>query len=211
MAEKYFGDRSPINHVVSVKFGNGHSEEFTVGAVLDPPANNTMEFDFLLSMEAHEKIYSKNSTWADVVHATFILMKPGHGINEVATLTNKYKILQNEASPQWKTEEFKFYPFKDLTTRSYEIESGIVGSGEPQGVYALLVVVFMLLLLATFNYMNISIATVATRLKEIGIRKVIGGQRKEIMQQFLTENFFTLSDCRCARIFHFLSVFYAVA
>jgi ABC-type antimicrobial peptide transport system permease subunit len=47
----------------------------------------------------------------------------------------------------------------------------------------------MLLLLATFNYMNISIATVATRLKEIGIRKVLGGQRTEIMQQFLTENF----------------------
>lgn len=189
MAEKYFGDRSPINQVVSVKFGNGHSEEFTVGAVLDPPANNTMEFDFLLSMEAHEKIYSKNPTWADVVHATFLLMKPGHGINEVATLADKYIILQNEASPQWKTEEFKFYPFKDLRTRSDEIESGIVGSGEPQGVYALLVVVLMLLLLATFNYMNISIATVTTRLKEIGIRKVIGGQRNEIMQQFLTENF----------------------
>ncbi|MBP9926287.1 MAG: ABC transporter permease [Cyclobacteriaceae bacterium] len=190
MVEKYFGDRSPINQTVSVKFGNGHSEEFTVGAVLDPPANNTMGFDFLLSMEAHERIYPKNPhTWADVVHATFLLLKPGHTIDEVAALSNKYKATQNEASPEWKTEEFKFYPLADLTTRSHEIESGIVGSGEPQGVYALLVVVFMLLLLATFNYMNISIATVTTRLKEIGIRKVLGGQRTEIMQQFLTENF----------------------
>jgi len=47
----------------------------------------------------------------------------------------------------------------------------------------------LLLLLASFNYMNVSIATVATRLKEIGIRKVIGGQKKEIIQQFLIENF----------------------
>jgi hypothetical protein len=150
-----------------------------------------MGFDFLLSMEAHEKIYSKNPhTWADVVHATFYADETRpydrRGCCALQTSTKRHK---TKLPHNGKRKSLNFTPCKDLTTRSYEIESGIVGSGEPQGVYALLVVVFMLLLLATFNYMNISIATVATRLKEIGIRKVIGGQRTEIMQQFLTENF----------------------
>lgn len=194
MAEKYFGDQLAVGQAITIKFGNGNSEEFVVAAVVDPPANNTMYFDFLLSMEAYEKIYPKDQyTWSDLTDATFLLMKPGHAIDEVKALTNKYKILQNESSPEWKTDQFKFYPFTDLSTRSYEIENGTVGSGEPQGVIALASIAIMLLLLACFNYMNISLATVTTRLKEIGIRKVVGGGKREIMQQFIVENFLLCS------------------
>jgi putative ABC transport system permease protein len=190
MANKYFGDQVGVGQTISIKFTNGHSEEFVVGAVIDPPPNNTMYFDFLLSMEMYEKVFPADQyTWSDLSDATFLLMKPGHSINEVQALTDKYKILQNESSPEWKTSEFKFYPFTELATRSYEIENGTVGSGEPQGVIALGSVALMLLLLACFNYMNISLATVSKRLKEIGIRKVVGGRKQEIVQQFIVENF----------------------
>jgi putative ABC transport system permease protein len=190
MANKYFGDQVAVGQTISIKFTNGHSEEFVVGALIDPPPNNTMYFDFLLSMEMYDKVFPADQyTWSDLSDATFLLMKPGHSIDEVQALTDKYKILQNESSPEWKTSDFKFYPFTELATRSYEIENGPVGSGEPQGVIALGSVALMLLLLACFNYMNISLATVSKRLKEIGIRKVVGGRKQEIVQQFIVENF----------------------
>ncbi|MFM8914191.1 MAG: ABC transporter permease, partial [Flammeovirgaceae bacterium] len=190
MAEKYFSTESALDRPVSIKFGNGTIREFTVGAVIDPPTNNTMFFDFLLPMEVHDMVFSKDvQTWHETCHATFILLKAGHTIDELAPLMGKYKALQNQALPEWKAEEFKFYTFTELSTRSYTIEDGVVGSGQPQGVYALITIAVMLLILACFNYMNISLATITTRLKEIGIRKVIGARKKEIMQQFVAENF----------------------
>jgi hypothetical protein len=126
--------------------------------------------------------------WDYLTDVTFVMMKPGHGIDELRAGTAKYKVLQNESSPEWLTESFNFYPFTSLATRGYEIESYMVGSGHPQGPVAVLVIAIMLLVLACFNYMNISVATVANRLKEIGIRKSLGGRKKEILTQFITEN-----------------------
>lgn len=190
MAEKYFGDKPAVGQTVSVKFSNDKSLEFTVGAVVDQPLNNTLYFNFLLPMEVFTDLKLKDEyRWNDLTNATFVLLKPQHAIAEVSGLMGKYKKLQNASSPEWIVEDFRFYPLKSLASRSYEIEENIMGSGHPQGVYAMGVIAFLLLLLACFNYMNISLATITNRLKEIGIRKVIGGRKKEIVVQFITENF----------------------
>src|SRR5258706_231875 len=73
--------------------------------------------------------------------------------------------------------------------RIHQIQQWNAGRVHPCGVWSLGAIAVMVLVLACFNYMNVSVATVATRLKEIGIRKVIGSRKKEIIQQFLTENF----------------------
>ena len=189
MAEKYFGTQSALGETLSIKFRNEVKEDFTITAVVDPPANNTMNFDFILPMKVYDDLYPGDSeSWKGMASASFVLMKPGHSMEEVVAQFDKYVKLQNQSSPEWMTESFTYYPFPTLSTRSWEIEDGVVGSGNPQGVIALFSIAFMLLLLACFNYMNISVATITTRLKEIGIRKVIGGRRKEIIQQFLVEN-----------------------
>jgi ABC-type lipoprotein release transport system permease subunit len=103
-------------------------------------------------------------------------------------MMGKYINLQHESFPEWKTDSFKFYALPTLSTRSYEIENGLIGSGHPQGPMVMLIISFMLLMLACINYMNISVATISTRLKEIGIRKVMGSAKKDIVQQFIIEN-----------------------
>lgn len=189
MAEKYFGTVPALGQTLSIKFRNETKEDFTVTAVVDQPANNTMYFDFLIPMEVYEDLYPASpDSWSAMSQAAFVLMKQGHSFDEVLPHLGNYIKLQNQSSPEWMTEKFTSYPLPSLSTRSWEIEDGVMGSGNPQGVVALLVIGFMLLLLACFNYMNIAVATITTRLKEIGIRKVIGGNRKEIVQQFLTEN-----------------------
>ena len=188
MAEKYFGDQSALGQIVSIKFSNDHTEGFVVGAVIDQPANNTMFFSFLLPMEVFLNLRLKdNYDWSYLTDGTFLLME--EGAHPSPEMMGKFVKLQNEATENWRTEAFIFFPFASLTNEAYKIESGVVGPGHPQGIWAMVSIAMMLLLLSCFNYMNISVATISTRLKEIGIRKVVGGRRKEIIQQFLTENF----------------------
>jgi len=190
IAEKYFRTESPIGQQVSIKFSNGTKEEFTVSAVIERPENSGMYPSVLLSMEKFADLKFKDEyDWSYLTDATFILLKPGHTPFEIVPNMNKYKVLQNRSSPEWVVEKFDFIPLTTLSQKSNEIVSAISFGAHPAGVWSLGVIALLLLLLACFNYMNVSVATVATRLKEIGIRKVIGSNRKEIIHQFLTENF----------------------
>lgn len=189
IAEKYFGTGEAFGKTFSIKFNADHTEEFTVAGVIDLPAANTLHFNILMNIDVFFDLKQKDQyNWDYFTDATFILLKEAHGIEEVQPSMDSYKKLQNESSPDWKITEFKFYPFSSLATEGYKIESYMAGPGPPQGVIALFTISVFLLLLACFNYMNISIATISMRLKEIGIRKVIGSTKSEIIQQFVTEN-----------------------
>jgi len=189
VAVRYFGFDEAVGKALSIKFNNNRTEEFTVAGVIDPPAGNTLHFNILLSMDVFFDLKLKDQyDWSYLTDATFLLLKEGHQIEEVMPGMERYKKFQNESSPEWMIEEFKFYSFADLTSEGYKIESYMAGPGPAQGVIALLIISTLLLLLACFNYMKISVATIATRLKENGIRKVIGSNKREIMVQFVTEN-----------------------
>ncbi|MEZ4945326.1 MAG: ABC transporter permease [Cyclobacteriaceae bacterium] len=190
ISEKYFGNINPVGESFSIKFSNGVKEEFTVGAVLDDlPGNSSIRFDNLISMSAFEKLKPDEvNDWQFFTDATFIMLKPGHSISEILPSMDKYKSIQNEASLNWPIREFRFYSLDGLARKNNEIYQEISQGAHPAGMIALGTISLMLLLLACFNYMNISVATVTTRLKEIGVRKVVGGRRKEIIMQFLTEN-----------------------
>ena len=190
VAEKYFGTANAVGQTLSIKFSNGSKEEFTVGAVIQRPENSGMYPTVLLTMEKFEDLrFKKDYDWSDLTAATFVLFKPGHSYSELTPVMPKYKTLQNNSSPEWRIEDYEFIPLQKLSQGSYQIKNAISFGSHPAGLWALCSIAVMLLLLACFNYMNVAVATVATRLKEIGIRKVIGGRKKEIIQQFLTENF----------------------
>jgi len=189
LAEKYFGDKDPIGQSVSIKFQNNVSAEFTVTAVADLPANNTLHFNMIISMAFFQDLKLKDQyDWAYLTDATFVLMKPGQSAESLLPLMAKYKKLQNESSPDWPITDFKIFSIPQITANSEDIESYMMGSGQPQGIFTMSVIAFLLLLLACFNYTNISVATITTRLKEIGIRKVVGGRKSEIVSQFIVEN-----------------------
>ncbi len=194
MAEKYFGSTDPVGQTLSLKFINGMKEEFMVGAVLDRPQNSGMWFSILVSMEKFQDLKFKDAyDWSYLTDATFVLLKPGHDISEVQTAMETYRLLHNNSSPEWPIESFDLVPLPKLSAKSNDMVGAISYAAHPSGVWSLGAIALMLLLLACFNYMNVAVATVATRLKEIGIRKVIGSHRNQIVQQFLTENFLMCS------------------
>ncbi|MEM6738369.1 MAG: ABC transporter permease, partial [Bacteroidota bacterium] len=190
MAIKYFSDTEPIGQVLSFKFSNGQIKKMSVGAVLDEyPYNSSIIYDFFIPFENFIDLEPGTiNDWGYLTDATFILMKDGESISAIEDRYNDYVVLQNESDPEWKITSFYSFPLKDISTNSWQIVSSVAGGGHPAGYIALIVISLFLLGMACFNFMNIAVVSATKRLKEIALRKVMGGVRKEIIEQFLIEN-----------------------
>ncbi len=194
IARKYFGDADPIGQSLSIKFREHDKQEFIVSAVFERPTGSTLYPTLFLSMaNFHDLIPDHENDWGYRIDGTFIMLHPGHSVDKLAGQMKAYVDTQNAASPQWAIDGFQFHSLEGLGLISYKIINPVSEGSQLEGLISLGVIASFLLILAALNYMNVSIATVATRLKEIGIRKVIGGQKREIIHQFLTENFLMCS------------------
>ncbi|HWA35101.1 MAG TPA: ABC transporter permease [Cyclobacteriaceae bacterium] len=190
MAKKYFGDEDPVGKTLSMKFSSGVKEEFTVGAVAEKISDNSsMFFTFLVSIEKLEDLkLIDTDSWKTFANSTFILFHPGHAPYELSGSLSNIKKLQNEANITWPVSEFELIRLTEVAKRSYDMVNSLSWSNHPMAMVSLGVIAGFLLLLACFNYMNVAVAAVATRLKEIGIRKVTGGGKRDIVNQFMIEN-----------------------
>ena len=193
MAIKYFKDENPVGKELAFKFPNGIIKRFQVGAVLAKyPYNTLMKYDFLLPIDNFydlnpERVYG----WDYMTDATIVLMREGRTLSPVPSGFEKYKELQLGSDPEWKIASFEAIPWKDVSLRGYEVRGSVTGGSHPAGRIALIVISSLLLGMACFNFMNIAIAASTKRLKEIALRKAMGGIRKQIVNQFLVENILT--------------------
>jgi ABC-type antimicrobial peptide transport system permease subunit len=102
-----------------------------------------------------------------------------------------YRHLQNKAQPDWAIASFMFEPLATLHEKAGNIKDAIAHDYNVEGRIGMPVIAIFMIVLACFNYINIAIVSAAKRLKEIGVRKVIGANRTKVIIQFLTENIVT--------------------
>jgi ABC-type antimicrobial peptide transport system permease subunit len=100
----------------------------------------------------------------------------------------EYRKIQNAAMEDWPIAEFRLDNLYKLSVHSEGVRGDISGGSHPAAIVVLGFVGIFLLALSCFNYMNLAIATASRRLKEIGVRKVVGGSKKQLVWQFLSEN-----------------------
>jgi ABC-type antimicrobial peptide transport system permease subunit len=185
MAIKYFGEIDPIGKTISIKFSDTEKEEYTVGAVAeDTPANSSMYFNILLPMRAKEG----TDGWEQFETVTFILTKENASIDQLSPTLEIIKKNNNLTKTPTPITKVELIQLPDVAQRTPDMYGSLSWGNEPAAMVGFAVLAVFLVLLACFNYMNVAVASVSTRLKEIGIRKVIGGGKKELIQQFLIEN-----------------------
>lgn len=200
MAVKYFGRTEVVNEELSVKFNNEEKKVFKIGAVLKRiPHRSSMSISFLIPMQNWEDLIDPGPgiQWRTWAGSTFVLIKEGRRPDELDNLVEKLKRVQNEANDKFQVRAIEWIPIDQVGERSYDIMYSLSWSNIPAAMITLGAIAVFLVLLACFNYMNVAVASVSTRLREIGIRKVIGGGKKEIIQQFLLENMIL---CTCALV-----------
>ena len=191
MAIKYFGRTDVVNEELSIKFPKEQKITFKISGVLERiPDQSSMFVNVLIPIQNWEDHVdpAPSIQWRTWAGATFVLFREGHTTSEVNAVANKYIKVQHEANDKFQIQSIEWIPIGQVAERSYEILHSLSWSNLPGAMIGLGVIAVALLLLACFNYMNVAVASVSTRLKEIGIRKVIGGGKKEIIQQFLVEN-----------------------
>ncbi|HEU5292235.1 MAG TPA: ABC transporter permease, partial [Cyclobacteriaceae bacterium] len=189
-AIRYFGAVSPIGKTLEFEFSKEDKATFTVTGVAKETSGQSScaQFAVLLNFEnAFRKNASQLTDWNNFTPGTFIQVDDPARIAELSARMQPYVDLQNKADKV--SMPVKQFVFQNLLELGGDPpRNSIVGEMSWAPIIVLGSISTFLLLLASFNCINVNIASVALRLKEIGIRKVIGGTKRQLVFQFLTEN-----------------------
>jgi putative ABC transport system permease protein len=190
MASILFGDEYPVGKVISVVNDNNKEFTYTVGAVFeDLPENSSFRIDILTHFDNFLLMWDvKDADWKLWTSAFFIMVPEKSMLSSVSQSLKNYLAVQNRAREDFKINRFNLVPLDDVGESSRTIwSSNLFPSLHPAALKAPPVMALFILLIACFNFANTSIATFSKRLKEIGLRKTFGGQRIQLMTQFMLE------------------------
>ncbi|MEM8895775.1 MAG: ABC transporter permease [Bacteroidota bacterium] len=193
-AEKYFDDQDPIGKEIEVKFiANGVETIKTylvTGVAAEFPHNASFRFTLLANDETLISLgLLEESDWSTNNAAGFIQLSNPESIDVVANMANGDFLDRLQTHTDQKViSSYQFESFLTSSLNSENIRNSVFNGTSIAAFITLSTLSLLLMSLACINYMNIAIASAAYRLKEIGIRKVIGGSRKALVIQFLSEN-----------------------
>ncbi len=209
IAKKYFGDENPIGQELVLNMDGEHEHIYTVaGIVKNPPLNSTLFLRLILPYDAINVLRGTDlNSWNEWADATFLQIDDKSESAAVTGGLQNYLDLTNQSSPNFKFTRFALIPLRQVASVSRSIANFPFNTGlHPTAIIAPSIVALLALLLACLNFVNTGVAFAASRLKEIGIRKVIGGVRSQLILQFLGENIILcflslIAACLLAEIF----------
>lgn len=188
-ARKYFRDKDPIEKMIILTNQYGTHLCQVTGVCKDVPENSHIRFDFLLS---YKTLIQKNSQaahyWGWNMFYTYVLLSP---TADSQSLESKFPafVERHKLSGDDYKREFILQPIRDIhLSSSLRWEPESVGSART--VYFLTLIAVFIMLIAWVNYVNLSTARSMTRAKEVGIRKVVGSRRLQLIKQFIYESAF---------------------
>lgn len=190
IAEKYFGTANPVGQEITITLDNQDPEVYTVGGVAEEfPFGTSFSFSVLMSINKTRDLdYALDDNWSGVARATFIQVRSPQDVAAIERQLGSYLERQQAARPDRPMTGFFFEPLLTLSDKAQVIRGSIAGGENPDAMFMLGVIGAFLLLLACINYTNVAVASATRRIKEIGVRKVMGGQRRQLIVQFLSEN-----------------------
>ncbi len=184
IARKYFGNNNPIGkHLTIIRFGVSH--EFTVNGVIEnPPENSSIQYDILVSFEKLRDFFDDDyfSNWGLFSVRTYVQLSIS---SQIEVVTSKIPSLIKKYSEE-SGGDYNLHPLPDIHFAA-TVQATMTPTSSITYSYILAGITLLILLIASFNSMNISTVLASMRYKEIGVRKVMGAVRSQIIIQFCCE------------------------
>ncbi len=191
VAEQFFGDADPIGKVLEGLF----DMPLTVtGVAQKPPVHSHIQFDILISWSTStNSAYAERLVWMNrwITQAvfTYALLAPGA---DPQALEAKFPAFMQKYMTRWADKYFPYLqPLADVHLKSASIPLQFqmnINAGNIQTVYILSLIAALILVIACINFMNLATARSARRAQEVGLRKVVGAEKKQLVFQFLGES-----------------------
>jgi putative ABC transport system permease protein len=181
LANKLFGS---TENIIGKALRFQHDTTFFVSGVFENiPENSSEQFDFVLSFEYFREVQTWVKSWGNMGPHNYVMLKKGTDIN--AFNKNISGIVRRNAGDTFRT--IFAIPFTTAYLQNTFVHGARVG-GRAEYVRLFSIIAIFILAIACINFMNLSTAKASRRLKEVGIKKVVGANRKQLIFQFLSES-----------------------
>jgi putative ABC transport system permease protein len=199
VAKEQFGTKDALGKVLLMKWGDEQFKPYTVtGVAKRTPQNSSLKFKILLPIRPSAQEEANDENWFNFFLNTFVVLGPGADRSQVeanmqqiytSNSANAFERQQKQYGPLGKT-VYQLQPLSELhLSTKYRADNGLTDASNPVFSYILSGIAGFILLIACINFINLTIARSLKRAKEIGIRKVVGGDRRQLIVQFMGESF----------------------
>jgi putative ABC transport system permease protein len=184
IGEKYFGKDDPVGKTITIR-----DRAFKISGIIAAiPDNSQFQFNMLVSMNCAEQVFSRIvlENWGEGSAETFVLIPADNKPADYEARLVDFVAVKLEAWAQAKP-RIQMQPLTQIYLHSQDVSSFSTG-GDIAYVYAFSFIAFFILVIACINFMNLATARSSLRAKEVGMRKVVGASRMQLVGQFLGES-----------------------
>lgn len=188
-AERYFGNVNPVGNLITMREGKMDVALTVTGVAEDVPENSHFSFDILISHATLSALWGEraDNSWDEALFYSYVLLAPE--ADEQAWQKKLNGELLKDYT-HWNSSlklELVTQPLRDIYLNSHMVQEA-KSNGNARQVTVLWLVAMMIVLLSWINYVNISTARYAERAKEVGVRKIIGASKLNLLIQFMLES-----------------------